>query len=133
MGVLVGMAAGALLAPPLIALLASPLANADTPDVTGGGGDVMTYGPYTLGDFTETLSYNDTTEGYDNFLIYDGDDVDYFYGGSDTYGVLLTDPGVIQVGYEDIGGTPTVVLDMTPADFVSPDVGLTEIGGALAI
>jgi hypothetical protein len=39
-GAIVGIGAGALLASPVIALLTSPLASADTPDLTGGGGDV---------------------------------------------------------------------------------------------
>jgi hypothetical protein len=39
-GAIVGIGAGALLASPVIALRTSPLANADTPDLTGGGDGV---------------------------------------------------------------------------------------------
>ena len=61
----VGMAAGALLGAPLISLLASPIANAD-PDVT-------TLGPYDIGGYDETLSFNDTS-AVDSYVTgtYDG-------------------------------------------------------------
>lgn len=130
---IVGMAAGALLAPPLLALLASPLANADPTDALSvGGGDITTLGPYTIDGITDSFSFNNETFGaFDNFAVDDGVDVDAFYGGTDTYGFVLTDPGVGQIGYVDIDGTPDFVATLDPADFLtgSPDVGLTEIAG----
>jgi hypothetical protein len=135
---IVGTAVGALLAPPLICLIASPPASADTPDVTGPGDDITTLGPYTVDGYTDTLSINDTTFASDNYLTdtvgtttYD---LDGFYGpGTDNYGVILTDPGLFQIGYDDIGGTPSVIADFTPADFLSADFGLTEIAGGGAV
>ena len=58
MGRIIGIAAGALLAPPLIALLGMPIASAD-PDVT-------TLGPYDIDGYGETFGYNDTTFAVDN-------------------------------------------------------------------
>jgi hypothetical protein len=129
----VGMAAGALLAPPLIALLASPLAGADTPDVTGTGGDILTLGPYTVDGYTDTLSINESTFGVDNYLASSTLDVDIFDSGDPNYGLIVTDPGVYQIGVEDIGGTTHVIDTLNPADFVSSDFGLSEIGGGGAV
>jgi hypothetical protein len=126
----VGMAAGALLAPALIGLLASPLACADTPDVTGTGGDIITLGPYTVDGFTDTLSLNDSTFGLDNYLVSSTPiDLDLFYGGDPNYGLIVTDPGVFQIGFDDIGGTTHLIDSFNPADFISSDFGLSEIGG----
>ncbi|MFZ0906925.1 MAG: hypothetical protein WAN71_24240 [Mycobacterium sp.] len=118
----VGIAAGALLAPPLIALLASPLASAD---------DIVTIGPFSAGGFTDTLSLNDVTFGVDNYLVSSTPvlDLDLFYGPGTNFGLILTDPGVFQIGYDDIGGTTSFIDSFTPADFISSDFGLSEIAG----
>ena len=129
----VGMAAGALLAPPLIALLASPLASADPTDAVVTGGDIITFGPYTVDGITDTLSVNDSTFGLDNYTVTSTPiDLDLFYGGDPSYGLIVTDPGVFQIGFDDIGGTTHLIDSFNPADFVSSDLGLSEIGGAVA-
>ena len=128
----VGMAAGALLAPPLIALLASPLASADTTDAVVTNPDILTLGPITAGGFTDTLSLNDVTFGVDNYLVSSTPviDLDLWYGpGTDNFGLIVTDPGVFQIGYDDIGGTVNFIDAFTPADFINPDFGLSVIGG----
>ena len=118
------MAVGALLVPPLIALIGTPLASADPADIT-------TLGPYSFDGYTETLNINDATFGIDNYLVSPTPelDVDLFYGSTSSYGLLVTDPGVFQIGYDDIGGVPTFIDSFTPADFVPADLGLSEIGG----
>lgn len=125
-----GMAVGAMLAPPLIALLASPVANADPSDASSvGSGDVTSY---TLGD--DTFSINTSTDGFDNYFAAPTYDLDFFSGGSpETTGFLLTDPGVFQLGYDVVGGTVVPIDDFTPADFINPDIGLIEIGGGGAV
>jgi hypothetical protein len=125
----VGMAAGALLAPPLIALLASPLASADPTDI-------LTLGPYTAGGLTDTLSINDVSFGVDNYLVSATPalDLDLFYGpGTDNFGLIVTDPGLFQIGYDDIGGTTHLIDIFNPADFISSDFGLSEIGGSAGV
>ena len=119
----VGMAAGALLAPPLIALLASPLASADP-------ADILTIGPFTASGLTETLSINDVTFGLDNYLVSATPalDLDLWYGpGTDNFGLIVTDPGVFQLGYDDIGGTTSFIDAFIPADFINPDLGLSGL------
>jgi len=119
---MVGTAIGALLAAPLLSLLSSPLASADT------GEDVTTLGPYDIGGYDDTLSY-DTSYAVDNYLTgtYDGSafDLDTFFGapGSDTYDVLLTDPGVFQLGVDDVDGTLTYVDNFLGIDFIPTDPG----------
>lgn len=125
MGGIVGMAAGALSAP-LISLLASPLASAD-PDVT-------TLGPYGIDGYDETLSFNDTTYAVDNYLTgtYDGIgfDLDTYFGpsGSDSFEVVLTDPGVLQLGVDDVDGSITYVDNFLGIDFIPTDPGLALLG-----
>lgn len=132
-GGIVGMAFGALLAPPLISLLASPLATADTPDVVGTSGDITTYTFGTPPD-TDTLSVNDTTFAFDNFHALTNYDIDIYSDGlgSHTHEVLLTDPGVFQLGVDDVDGVRTFIDSFTPADFINPDIGLTDLGGGLS-
>lgn len=131
MGGIVGTAVGALLAPPLICLLASPLASADP-----GDSDIVTLGPYTVDGYTDTLSINDTTFALDNYLTgsvgSSAFDLDAYSGapGSDTYEVLLTDPSLFQLGFDDADGTITPIFSFTPADFINPDIGLVDLGGA---
>ncbi len=129
-----GLAFGALLAPTLISLLISPLAGADpTTDVTGTG-DVVTLGPYPIDGYAETLSYNDATYAFDNYLTgtYDGTgfDLDTFFGpsGSDSFEVLLTDPGILQVGVDDVGGAISYIDNFLGIDFIPTDAGLALLG-----
>jgi hypothetical protein len=112
------LALGALLAPPLISLLVSPLANAD--------GDVTTYGPYTFDGALDTLNVNYTAFGLDNLLASDGFDLDIYYSAlTNDYGVILTDPGVFQLGFDDVGGTMGYIDSFTPPFDVDP--GLADI------
>jgi hypothetical protein len=131
MGGAVGMAIGALLAPPLISLLASPLASADTTD------DLVTIGPYTIDGYTDTFTYDSDTSAFDNYLIGSYDsypyELDVYSGapGSDTSEVLFTVPLLFQGGFDDVDGTITPVYSFDAADFVSPDIGLVDLGGAV--
>jgi hypothetical protein len=131
-----GMAAGAMLVSPVIALLASPLASADTTDVTVTNPDVTTYGPYTFDGYTDTFSINTSTDAFDNYLTgaFDGSnfDLDLYSPATGDYDVLLTDPGLFQLGVDDTAGVLTYTDSFTPADFINPDIGLTDIGGAVA-
>jgi hypothetical protein len=125
-GRIVGVAAGALLVAPLIALLIMPMAGAD-PDVT-------TLGPYDIDGYGETLAYNGTTDAVDNYLTgtYDGIgfDLDTYFGpsGSDSFEVLLTDPGVLQLGIDDVGGSISYVDNFFGIDFIPTDPGLALLG-----
>jgi hypothetical protein len=122
---IVGIAAGALLAPPLISLLSSPLASAD-PDVT-------TLGPYDIDGYEDTLAYN-TTYAVDNYLTgtFDGTgfDLDTYFGpsGSDSFEVVLTDPGVLQLGIDDVDGSISYVDNFLGIDFIPTDPGLALLG-----
>jgi hypothetical protein len=113
---MVGLALGVLLAPPLIALLASPLASADPTDAAvGTAGQIITFGPYPFDGYTDTLSINDATFALDNYLTGSGFDLDlYSAPGSDSYEVLLTDPGVVQLGVDDVGGTFSFIDNFPP-------------------
>ncbi|MBV8862534.1 MAG: hypothetical protein JO259_11815 [Mycobacterium sp.] len=123
---IVGIAVGALLAPSLITLLASPLAFAD-PDVT-------TLGPYDIDGYDETLSFNDTTYAVDSYLTgtYDGTgfDLDTYLGpsGSDSFELLLTDPGLLQLGIDDVDGSISYVDNFLGIDFIPTDPGLALLG-----
>lgn len=122
---ILGMAAGALLAASLISLLASPVANAD-PGVT-------TLGPYDIGGYDETLSYN-TAYAVDSYVTgtYDGTgfDLDAYFGppGSDSFDVLLTDPGIFQFGVDDVGGSLSYIDNFLGIDFIPTDPGLALLG-----
>jgi hypothetical protein len=126
---IVGTALGALLASPLIALLTTPVASAD---------DLVTIGPYTTDGYTDTLTYDSDTSGFDNFLTGSYDsypfDLDIYSGalGSGDSEVLFTIPLLFQGGFEDIDGTLTPISSFDAADFVSADVGLVDLGGAVA-
>jgi hypothetical protein len=126
MGGLVGMGFGALLAPPLICLLASPIASADTTDVTGTGGDI-TY--YTFGP--DTLSINDATGAFDNYIATSSFDLDIGAPGSDSFEVLLTDPSVFQLGFDAGDGSVSYIDITNSADFLPPDPCFAELGGAV--
>jgi hypothetical protein len=124
-----GTALGALLASPVIALLATPVASAD---------DLTTIGPYTLDGYTDTFTYDTDTSAFDNFLTGSVDsypiDLDVYSGapGSGDSEVLFTIPLLYQGGYEDVDGTITTISTVDAADFFSPDVGLVDLGGAVA-
>ncbi|MGA9492645.1 MAG: hypothetical protein WBV80_20665 [Mycobacterium sp.] len=124
-----GLAMGALLASPLISLLASPVASAD---------DLSTIGPYTVDGYTDTFTYDTSTSGFDNFLTGSFDsypfDVDIYSGGpgSGDSEVLFTIPLLFQGGFEDVNGTITPISSVDAANFVSPDVGLADLGGTPA-
>jgi hypothetical protein len=126
-----GIAAGAMLASAAVALLTGPLARADTP------GDLVTIGPYTADGYTDTFTYDTDTSAFDNYLTGSYDSYPYdldFYSagpGSDTYEALFTIPLLFQGGFEDVDGTITPLHSFDAADFVSPDIGLVDLGGAV--
>jgi hypothetical protein len=126
---IVGTALGALLASPVIALLTTPVASAD---------DLVTIGPYTADGYTDTLTYDTDTSGFDNFLTSSYDsypfDLDIYSGaaGSGDSEVLFTIPLLFQGGFEDVDGTITTISSVDAADFVSADAGLVDLGGAVA-
>jgi hypothetical protein len=121
-----GIAVGALLASPVIALLTTPFASAD---------DLVTIGPYTSDGYTDTFTYDTDTSAFDNFLTGSYPyDLDIYSGapGSDSFEVLVTVPLLFQGGFEDVDGTITPISSFDAADFVSADVGLVDLGGAVA-
>jgi hypothetical protein len=128
----VGIALGALLASPAIALLAGPVASADTAD------DLASIGPVTIDGYTEALTYDTGTGAFDNFLVGSYDsypyDLDVYFdpSGSNNAEVLLTIPFLFQGGFEEVDGTLTPIFSVDPIDFVSPDIGLVDLGGAVA-
>jgi hypothetical protein len=121
-----GLGFGALLGPALIALLGGPVASAD-PDVT-------TLGPYPIDGYEETLGYTTSPLAVDNYLTgtYDGSgfDLDTYFGpsGSDSFEVLLTDPGIFQLGVDDVDGTVSYIDNFLGIDFVPTDPGLDLLG-----
>ena len=58
-------------------------------------------------------------------------DLDLFSAspGSGTSEFLLTVPSLLQVGLDDLAGAITPIFSLDPTDFVSPDIGLTALGG----
>jgi len=120
---MVGLAAGALLSAPLISLLASPPASAD-PDIT-------TLGPYDIDGYDETLSYTTSPLAFDSYVIGPGYDLDAYFGpsGSDSFEVVLTDPGFFQLGVDDVDGSISYIDNFLGIDFVSPDIGLVDLAG----
>jgi len=126
---IVGIALAALLASPVISLLTTPVASAD---------DLVTIGPYTADGYTDTLTYDTDTSGFDNLVTGSFDsypiDLDIYSGaaGSGDSEVLFTIPLLFQGGFEDVDGTLTPISSFDAADFVSPDVGLVDLGGAVA-
>src|SRR3984957_15890101 len=57
----VGVACGALLASPLIALCTGYVASADTTD------DLVSIGPFAIGGYNDTLTYDSTNLAFDNY------------------------------------------------------------------
>jgi hypothetical protein len=125
---LVGTALSALLASPVIALLVTPVASAD---------DLTTIGPYAFDGYVDTLTYDNDTSAFDIFLTGSVDsypiDLDIYSGapGSGDSEVLFTIPLLFQGGYEVVDGTTTPISQIDAADFVSPDVGLLDLSGAV--
>ncbi|MGO9283945.1 MAG: hypothetical protein ACLP75_13400 [Mycobacterium sp.] len=56
-------------------------------------------------------------------------DLDVYSPATGDYDVLLTDPGVLQLGVDDTAGVFSYTDSFIPADFVNTDIGLTAIGG----
>lgn len=120
------IAVGALVAPPLISLLASPLASADPTDAALAGDLSYTLGP-------DTLTVNLSDFAFDNYISTPNVDVDLYDDGgltSKTYDVVITDPKLFQLTIGDDDGTITHTLVTNPADFTSTDPGLAGLGGA---
>ena len=130
-----GMAVGAILAAPLIALLASPLASADPADpaLVVTNPDVTTT-DYSLFGFTEAYSSNSDTGGADSLLTLGSDDLDVFDSPPDTYGFLFTDGTDAQFGIEVVDGKLELIDNVPPATFIDPDPGLADIsaGGVVS-
>jgi hypothetical protein len=116
------IAFGALLAPALICLVASPHANAD---VVGTGGDIVSY---TLG--ADTLSINTATGGFDSYIATPEFDLDVGAPQSDIQEILFTDPGVVQLGVDDDAGKLGFIFSLNSAEFTPPDPCYAELGGA---
>ncbi len=133
---IVGTTVGALLAAPLISLLASPLASADptTDAAVGASSDVTTLGPFAIDGFTETLSYTTSPLALDNFLTetVDGSvfNLDTYFGppGSGAFEVLLTDTGVFQLGVDSVDGSVRLIDNFLGSDFFPADPGLALLG-----
>jgi hypothetical protein len=101
-----------------------------TPDPALG---VLSFGPFDLGGYEDTLSINSADFAVDNFLTGTTNslpfDVDFFTGapGSDTSEFLVTVPLLFQVGLDDVGGAITPIFDI--GSVLDPDVGLSAIAG----
>jgi hypothetical protein len=118
---------GALIASPALALLAGSVASAD---------DLSSIGPIAIGGYTEALTYDTATGGFDNYLVgsYDGYPIDldvYFDpSGAGNSEVLITIPFLFQGGFQDVDGSVTPIPSVfNPADFVNSDIGLIDLGG----
>ena len=126
----VGVAFGALLASPLIALCAGSVASADT------GDDLVSIGPFAIGGYNDTFTYDSSGFAFDNYTT--GSlgsapfDLDVYQGptGSNSAEYVFTIPLLFQGGFNDVDGTSTPFYSVNPFDFVSPDAGLVTLGGA---
>jgi hypothetical protein len=109
--------------------LAGPVASAD---------DLVTIGPYTTDGYTDTFTYDTDTSAFDNLVTGSYDsypyDLDIYSGapGSGDAEVLFTIPLLFQGGFEDVDGTITPISSFDAADFASSDIGLVDLGGAVA-
>ncbi|WIM86448.1 hypothetical protein PT015_16255 [Candidatus Mycobacterium wuenschmannii] len=121
-------AIGALLATPAIALLGAAAASADASDLAH-------LGPIAFDGFTDTFTYDTSTNAFDNLLTGSSNlvpfELDTFYGapGSGDSGVIFTIPLLYQGGFEEIGGKFTPIFTVNSADFVNFDQGVIELGG----
>jgi hypothetical protein len=74
----------------------------------------------------------------DNYLTgsYGGSnfDLDTYFGpsGSDSFEVLLTDPGVVQFGVYDVDGSISYIDNFFGVDFIPADPGLADLGASVA-
>ena len=122
-----GVAFGALLASPLIALCTGSVATAD---------DLVSIGPYAIGGYNDTLTYDSSSLAFDNNIT--GSlgstpfDLDVYQGptGSNSAEYVFTIPLLFQGGLNDVDGTSTPFYSFNPFDFISPDAGLVTLGGA---
>jgi len=121
------LAVGALIASPALTLLGGSVARAD---------DLSSIGPIAIGGYTEALTYDTATGGFDNYLVgsYDGYpyDVDVYFdpSGAGNSEVLITIPFLFQGGFQYVDGSVTPIPSVfNPADFVNPDIGLIDLGG----
>ena len=100
--------------------------------------DLLTLGPFDLGGYDDTFSINTDTLAVDNYVTGLSNslpfDLDFFDGapGSDNAELLLTVPSLFQVGFDDVAGAITPIFSVNAADFITPDVGLSELGTLLA-
>src|ERR1700692_3459873 len=123
----VGVAFGALLASPLIALCTGFVARAD---------DLVTIGPFAVGGYNDTLTYDSSNLAFDNYttgsLGSSPFDLDVYQGptGSNSAEYVFTIPLLFQGGFDEVDGTSTPFYSFNPFDFVSPDTGLIDLGGA---
>jgi hypothetical protein len=123
----VGVAFGALLASPLIALCGGSVARAD---------DLVGIGPFAIGGYDDTLTYDSSTLAFDNYttgsLGSTPFDLDVYEGptGSNSAEYVFTIPLLFQAGLDDVDGTSTPFDSFNAFDFVSPDAGLVSLGGA---
>jgi hypothetical protein len=101
-----------------------------TPDPALG---VISFGPFDLGGYDDTLSINSANFAVDNFLTGTTNalpfDVDFFTGapGSDTSEFLVTVPLLFQAGLDEVDGALTPIFSL--GSVLDPDVGLTAIAG----
>jgi hypothetical protein len=129
-----GMAFCALFAPALISLITAPLASADPAADAAAAGQIVTLGPYPFDGYTDTLAFNDSSFAFDNYLTgtLQGSpfDLDTFIGpfGSSSFAVLLTAPGVFQLGVDDVNGSISFVDNFLGVDFIPTDPGLALLG-----
>jgi hypothetical protein len=99
-----------------------------TPDPALG---VLSFGPFDLGGYDDTLSINSANFAIDNYLTGVSNalpfDVDFFTGapGSDTSEFLVTVPLLFQVGLDDVDGALTPIFSL--GSVLDPDVGLSAI------
>lgn len=124
-----GIAFGLALAP----LLTSPPAGADpTADAAADVAQVVTLGPVQFDGFTDTFAFNESTFAFDNFLIgtVDGSvfNLDTFYGSPGSFEILLTDPGVLQLGIDFVDGSVRYIDNFFTSDFLPADPGLALLG-----
>jgi hypothetical protein len=123
----VGVALGALLVSPLIALCTGSVASAD---------DLVSIGPFVIGGYNDTLTYDSSNLAFDNYttgsLGSSPFDLDVFQGpaGSNSADYVFTIPLLFQGGFDDVDGTSTPFYSFNPFDFVGPDAGLVTLGGA---
>jgi hypothetical protein len=110
----VGVAFGALLASPLIALCAGSVASATD--------DLVTIGPFAIGGYNDTFTYDSSGLAFDNYttgsLGSSPFDLDVYQGpmGSNSAEYVFTIPLLFQGGFDDVdGSTHSISSVPTPA------------------